>query len=151
MGTYVPSEHLNQWEPQQVADSVALFRIILNTAAERPVPITHGRLPGGMGLFKSWVKRSFFEAGLHEHVHWNAGPPDWVKDTTTPEIANLACRYAGRSKPVVILLHEYSTTAQHLNVFIRTVKRWCPRTPESPVRREYRGVPATWPTTRSEQ
>ena len=146
-----PSEHLNRWEPEQVADSVALFRSIMNIAAGQSVPITYGRLPGGMGLYKSWVKRSFFDSGLHEHVHWNAGPPEWVKDTTPIEVANVACRYASRDKPVVVLLHEYSTTAKHLQAFFKTVKRWCPRTKGVRDSTRYKGVPATWPTSRTEQ
>ena len=136
-----PSLHLTRWEPDQFADSVALYRHVISTVTQRSVPITHGRLPGGMGLHLPWVKRSFWEAGLHEHVHWNAGPPQWVKDSTPLEVAGQACGLASRDKPVVILLHEYSSTADHLDAFFRTIKNYCPATSAQEV---WAGVPALW-------
>ena len=136
-----PSLHLTRWEPDQFADSVALYRHVVSTVTQRTVPITHGRLPGGMGLHLPWVKRSFWEAGLHEHVHWNAGPPQWVKDSTPLEVAGQACGLASRDKPVVILLHEYSSTADHLDAFFRTIKHYCPATDAQEV---WAGVPALW-------
>ncbi|MGB0588623.1 MAG: polysaccharide deacetylase family protein [Myxococcota bacterium] len=136
-----PSLHLTRWEPDQFADSVALYRHVISTVTQRSVPITHGRLPGGMGLHLPWVKRSFWEAGLHEHVHWNAGPPQWVKGSTPLEVSGQACGLASRHKPVVVLLHEYSSTADHLDAFFRTIKNHCPATDAQEI---WAGVPALW-------
>ncbi|MDP6945193.1 MAG: polysaccharide deacetylase family protein, partial [Myxococcota bacterium] len=140
-----PSLHLTRWEPDQFADSVALYRHVISTVAGRSVPITHGRLPGGMGLHLPWVKRSFWGAGLHEHVHWNAGPPYWVKGSTAAEVAGQACGMAARDKPVVILLHEYSSTAGHLDAFFRRIRENCPATDAQEI---WAGVPALWPPPR---
>jgi peptidoglycan/xylan/chitin deacetylase (PgdA/CDA1 family) len=136
-----PSLHLTRWEPDQFADSVALYRHVISTVTQRSVPITHGRLPGGMGLHLPWVKRSFWEAGLHEHVHWNAGPPQWVKGSTPLEVSGQACGLASRHKPVVVLLHEYSSTADHLDAFFRTIRNHCPATDAQEI---WAGVPALW-------
>jgi peptidoglycan/xylan/chitin deacetylase (PgdA/CDA1 family) len=129
----VPSLHMREWEPEQVADSVDLYRLVLDKVAGSHVPITHGRLPGGMGFRWPWVKSSFYAAGLHEHVHWNAGPPTWIGATPTQEVRERACPIASRGKPTVILLHEYKALAQHLGAFLRTVREQCPLDNDAPI------------------
>lgn len=123
----VPKLHIKEWEPDQVVDSVELFRKVLNRVVGRRVPVVHGRLPGGMGLFDPWIKRGFYDAGLHEHVHWNAGPPSWIGTTHIDAVMGQACGLARRGKPTVILLHEYKALAAHLSGFFSVVKKYCPR------------------------
>jgi len=122
----IPSLHMREWEPEQVADSVDLYRLVIDKVAGVHVPITHGRLPGGMGFKWPWVKASFYQAGLHEHVHWNAGPPTWIGATQTQAVREQACGLAHRGKPTVVLLHEYKALAQHLGAFLHTVREQCP-------------------------
>ena len=128
-----PALHLREWEPEQVADSVDLYRLVLNKVAGRKVPITHGRLPGGMGFKWPWVKGSFYAAGLHEHVHWNAGPPTWIGATETYRVREQSCGLAHRGRPTVLLLHEYKQLATHLNAFFHTVRSQCPVKPDDPM------------------
>ncbi len=128
-----PALHLREWEPEQVADSVDLYRLVLNKVTGRKVPITHGRLPGGMGFKWPWVKGSFYAAGLHEHVHWNAGPPTWIGATETYRVREQACGLAHRGRPTVLLLHEYKQLATHLSAFFHTVREQCPVKPDAPM------------------
>jgi peptidoglycan/xylan/chitin deacetylase (PgdA/CDA1 family) len=128
-----PALHLREWEPEQVADSVDLYRLVLNKVAGQKVPITHGRLPGGMGFKWPWVKQSFYAAGLHEHVHWNAGPPTWIGATQTQRVREQSCGLANRGRPTVVLLHEYKQLATHLNAFLHTVREQCPVKPNAPM------------------
>ena len=39
----------------------------------------------------------------------------------------VSCGVASRDKPVVILLHEYSSTAGHLDAFFRTIRNSPPQ------------------------
>jgi hypothetical protein len=122
----LPGHHESEREPDQFADSVTLFRYLLARFADRPVPVEHGRFPGGRGAFLEAMPRLYWAAGLTQHVFWNFGPGSWVQNTPVAEVRAMACPLVGASAPVTILLHEFPMLPLHLEALFDTIKTRCP-------------------------
>lgn len=120
-----PHEHMSSWWPEQVADSVGLFRTILRVVAGRETAIPYGRLPGGKLSDSPRMRLAFQLAGLAAPVLWTESPHDWVKSTSRRDLEALAARHSAKpdAEPVIILLHEYVGLADQLDAFIGAIKR----------------------------
>lgn len=128
----LPALHESEREVDQLADSVTLYRHLLQRFLGRPVIVRHGRFPGGRGAFDEHMPRLYREAGLMQHVFWNFGPGFWVQNTPAHEVAALACPLAAAPEAVVVLLHEFPMLPLHFEALFSALKRCPPPAPTSP-------------------
>lgn len=129
-----PAEHLMAWEPEQLADSVALYRRLVTYVFGREVPIIYGRMPGGMGAKRSYVRAGFHLAELHASVPYNVGANRWYDTATLDEVrgfAHQACRRVRQGRWVGAVTHEAGRAPRQISVFLQLLKRTCPRASEA--------------------
>lgn len=132
----LPALHESEREVDQLADSVTLYRHLLERFLGRPVPVRYGRFPGGRGAFVEEMPRLYREAGLLQHVFWNFGPGYWVQNTPTHEVAALACPLASSPEAVVVLLHEFPMLPLHFEALFTALRRCQPAS--TPTRAHWR-------------
>jgi len=121
-----PDVHESEREPDQFADSVALFRGILNRLAGVQVPVIYGRFPGGRGAFHAEMPELYAAAGLMQHVFWNFGPGFWQADTPVWVVRGMACELATAPRSVTVLLHEFARLAGGLEALLSKIRDDCP-------------------------
>ncbi len=118
-----PHLHMRAWRPEQIRDSVALFRRVLTLALGRQYPVVFGRLPGGTRSGSDRMRHAFHLSGLRAPLRWNAGAPDWERGTAPERLIELAARWSARApQPVVVLLHEYVELADELDAFLTALR-----------------------------
>lgn len=114
--------HIQAWEPEQIQDDIALFRLVLDRILGWEYPLRYSRCPGGMGTMLPWVRQAFFRSGLAASAAWNAGDAAWMPGSSSAVIRALARKYAQKTSPVVILIHETFNIHKEVETFLSELK-----------------------------
>ncbi len=117
-----PAEHMQAWRPDQVVDSVRLFRRVLDLAVGRAVPVRYGRTPGGTGSDTSRLRLAFARSRLAAPVHWTVGPWRWTPGAEDEELTDLARRIRARGGQIIVLLHEHPQLGNELRTFLSALR-----------------------------
>jgi peptidoglycan/xylan/chitin deacetylase (PgdA/CDA1 family) len=107
--------HIVYWAPDQLADDVELFRMVVKLASERNVDIVYGRAPGGTGTRSNALRDAFLAAGLRSPVGWTA---EFRSNAARADVESAAYSIADKEHSSIILMHEYYSTPSVIDMFL---------------------------------